>query len=127
MLRRDVLSLAALMGLLAVLAVAVRSGVLLFRHFQQLEREGELPGPGLVLRGTLDRSGPVLVSALATAAALAPLLVLGVTAGLEVLQPLVAIILGGLVTSTLLTLVVLPVLYLLFAVRPQPAPAGVPD
>jgi Cu/Ag efflux pump CusA len=118
-LRRDVLSLAALMGLLAVLAVAVRSGVLLFRHFQQLEREGELPGPGLVLRGTLDRSGPVLVSALATAAALAPLLVPGVTAGLEVLQPLVAIILGGLVTSTLLTLVVLPVLYLLFAVRPR--------
>jgi Cu/Ag efflux pump CusA len=126
-LRRDVLSLAALMGLLAVLAVAVRSGVLLFRHFQQLEREGELPGPGLVLRGTLDRSGPVLVSALATAAALAPLLVPGVTAGLEVLQPLVAIILCGLVTSTLLTLVVLPVLYLLFAVRPQSAPAGVPD
>jgi Cu/Ag efflux pump CusA len=126
-LRRDVLSLAALMGLLAVLAVAVRSGVLLFRHFQQLEREGELPGPGLVLRGTLDRSGPVLVSALATAAALAPLLVLGATAGLEVLQPLVAIVLCGLVTSTLLTLVVLPVLYLLFAVRPQPAPAGVPD
>jgi len=55
------------------------------------------------------------------------LFLLGVTAGLEVLQPLVAIILGGLVTSTLLTLVVLPVLYLMFAVRRQPAPAGGSD
>jgi Cu/Ag efflux pump CusA len=123
-LRKDVMSVAALMGLVVVLAVAVRGGIVLIKHYQRLEREGERPGRDLVLRGTQERFGPVLTAALATVAALAPLLVLGATSGLEVVQPLVAIILGGLVTATLLNLFVLPTLYLRFAARPQPASAG---
>lgn len=123
-LRRDVLSTASLIGLLAVLAFAVRGGIVQIKHYQQLEREGERPGRNLVLRGTQERFDPVVTAALATAAALAPILVLGVTSGLEVLQPLAAIILGGLVTATLVNLFVLPTLYLRFAARPRPATAG---
>jgi Cu/Ag efflux pump CusA len=126
-LRREVLSVASLMGLLVVLAIAVRGGVVQIRHYQRLEREGEQGGRDLVLRGTRDRFGPAVVAALATAAALAPLLVVGATAGLEILQPLVAIVLGGLVTATLLNLLILPTAYLRFAARPQPAPAGSHD
>jgi len=126
-LRRDVMSVAALMGLAVVLAVAVRGGIVLIKQYQLLERQGERPGPDLVLRGTRERFGPVVTAALATVAALAPLLVLGATSGLEVIQPLVAIILGGLVTATLLNLFVLPTLYLRFAARPRPAAAGPND
>jgi Cu/Ag efflux pump CusA len=126
-LARDVLSVASLMGLLAVLAIAVRGGIVQIRHYQRLEHAGERPGRDLVLRGTRERFDPAVTSALATAAALAPLLVLGVTAGLEVLQPLVAIVLGGLVTATLVNLFVLPTLYLRFAARPRPATAAPPD
>jgi len=126
-LRQDVLSVASLMGLLAVLAIAVRGGVVQIRHYQRLEGEGERPGRDLVLRGTRERFGPVLTTALATAVVLTPLLALGVTSGLEVVQPLVAVVLGGLVTATLLNLFVLPTLYLRFAARPQPATAGPHD
>jgi Cu/Ag efflux pump CusA len=126
-LRQDVLSAASLMGLLAVLAVAARGGIGQIRHYQRLERGGGRPGPELVLRGTRERFDGLVTTTVATAAALAPLLLLGVTAGLEIVQPLVAVVLGGLVTAALVNLVVLPALYLRFAVRPQPAPAGPPD
>lgn len=126
-LRQDVSSVASLMGLLAVLAVAVRAGVVQIRHYQQLEREGEQPGRDLVLRGTGDRFGPVVTAMLATAVVLAPLLVVGATAGLEILQPLVAIVIGGLVTAALLNLFILPTVYLRFAARPQPVTAGPHD
>ena len=127
MLRQDVLSVASLMGLLAVLAIAVRGGVVQIRHYQRLEGEGEQPGRDLVLHGTRERLAPVLTTALATAVVLTPFLALGVTSGLEVVQPLVAVVLGGLVTATLLNLFVLPTLYLRFAARPQPAPDGPHD
>ncbi len=122
---RDLMSGAALMGLVAVLAVAVRGGIVLIRHYQRLEGEGVAPGPDVVLRGTRERFAAVVTAALAAAAALAPLLVvLGSGAGLEILQPLVAIVLGGLVTSTLVILFVLPAVYLRFGTRLQPATAG---
>jgi Cu/Ag efflux pump CusA len=126
-LRQDVLSLASLTGLLAVLAIAVRGGVVQIRHYQRLERESEQPGRDLVLRGTRERFDPALTAGLATVVVLAPLLVLGVAPGIEVLQPLVGIVLGGLVTAMLVNLFVLPTLYLRFAGRPRPAPAGPDD
>jgi CzcA family heavy metal efflux pump len=107
----------ALLGLFAVLGIAARNGILLFRDCQRLEQEdGEPPGSELVLRATRDRAGPVLVTALATAVALLPLVFLvhgsGGVAGAEVLFPLAVVVLGGLVTSTLLSVLVLPALYL---------------
>jgi CzcA family heavy metal efflux pump len=116
--REGDMSVVSLVGLLTVLAIAARSGILQIRHYQHLEQqEGEAFGPALVLRGSRDRFGPTVMSILATALALTPLMIVGITAGLEIVQPLAAIVLGGLVTVLLLNLFVLPTIYLRFATR----------
>jgi Cu/Ag efflux pump CusA len=107
----NAMSTVALMGLLAVLAIAVRGGILQIQQYRDLEREGET-GADVVLRGARQRFGPTVTAAVATALALAPLLVLGSGPGLEIAQPLATVMLGGLVTTTLVNLFVLPVLYL---------------
>jgi Cu/Ag efflux pump CusA len=87
-------------------------------HFQHLERQEREPfGPGLVMRGASERLAPILMTASATALALVPLVVLGNRPGHEIEHPMAIVILGGLVTSTLLNLFVLPVLYLRFGNR----------
>jgi Cu/Ag efflux pump CusA len=127
------LSLGSLVGLLAVLALAVRFGVLLISHFQRLEREdGEQFGYALVLRGTRERLAPILITTIATAVALVPLVVTGHGPGHEVAQPMAIAILGGLVSSTLVNLFLLPALYLRVAEpavatpRQVTSPAAVP-
>ena len=116
------LSIGSLFGFLAVLGIAVRNSILLIRHYQQLqEREGETFGLDLVLRGTRERLGPIVTTALATALALLPLLFFGSVPGLELIYPMAIVILGGLVTSTLLNLVITPSLYLRFGAKPEPA------
>jgi CzcA family heavy metal efflux pump len=106
-------SIGALVGLLAVLGIAVRNSILLLRSYQRCEHEdGEAFGPGLIVRATRERVGPIVVTALTTAIGLLPLLIWGSTAGTEVVYPLAVVVLGGLITSTLLTLFVLPALYL---------------
>jgi len=110
-----VLSLGSLVGFLAVLSIAARNGIMLIAHYQHLEREEGLPfGLPLVLRGARERLGPVLMTALATAGAVLPLALAGNIAGQEIAYPMALVVLGGLVTSTLLTLVLLPALYLRF-------------
>ena len=112
------LSLGSLMGFLTLLAIAVRHGIMLVRHYQHLEEvEGERFGPGLVLRGTRERFAPILVTTITTAAAMLPLVVLGKVAGLEIVHPIAAVILGGLVTTTVFNLHVVPALYLRFGGR----------
>jgi Cu/Ag efflux pump CusA len=114
-------SLAALMGLLAVFGVAVRNGIMLIKHYQHLEQqEGEVFGPDLVLRGARERLGPILMTALAAGLALLPLGVSGNIAGEEIAHPMAIIILGGLVTSTILNLFIVPSLYLRFVPRRAP-------
>jgi Cu/Ag efflux pump CusA len=71
-------------------------------------------GPELVLRGARERLAPILMTALATALALVPLVVSGSIPGHEIEHPMAVVILGGLITSTLLNLLVLPSLYLRF-------------
>jgi Cu/Ag efflux pump CusA len=106
------LGLGALAGLLAVLGFTARSVVLMIRHYQHLERdEAETFGDELVLRGTRERLVPAVVTALGTIVALAPLLVTGDVAGLEIARPMAIVMIGGIVTSTLLVLFVLPALY----------------
>ena len=110
------LSIGALVGFLAVLGIASRHAITLISHYQNLEREeGVRLNRGMVLRGTSDRLAPVVMTALTTALALAPLAVAGGIAGLEVVQPTAVVVLGGLVTSTLLTIFVLPALYARYA------------
>jgi CzcA family heavy metal efflux pump len=110
-----IISLGTLVGFLTVLGIAARNGILLISHYQHLERyEGETFGPALVLRGSRDRLSPILMTTLATALALLPLVVLGDIPGHEIEHPTAVVIVGGLVTSTLLNLFIVPVLYLRF-------------
>ena len=107
------LSLGSFAGFIALVGIAARNAVLLIRQYQHLERTGDQPfGRWLVLRGTRESVGPIFATALATAAALAPLVVAGNVAGLEIVRPMAIVMIGGLVTSTLLALVVVPTLYL---------------
>jgi Cu/Ag efflux pump CusA len=116
----DAMSTVALMGLLAVLALAVRGGILQLRHYRDLEREGGIDA-AVVVHGAQQRFGPTVTAAGATGLALAPLLVLG-GPGLEIAQPLATVMLGGLVTTMLVNLFVLPVLYLRFVGRRDGTP-----
>jgi hypothetical protein len=85
------------------------------RHYQRLERAEGLPfGPELVVRGTRDLLAPTLMAALGIAVVLAPIAAVGNVPGFEIVHPLAVVVLGGLVTTTLLTLFVVPVLYLRF-------------
>jgi Cu/Ag efflux pump CusA len=113
------ISLGGLIGFYTVLGIAARNGIMMVTHFQHLEEhEGEKFGPALVVRGARERLSPILMTALATALALLPLVLLGDKPGAEIEHPMAIVILGGLLTSTLLNLFVLPVLYLRFA-RPR--------
>ena len=107
------ITLGALVGFFTVLGIAARNGILLISHFRHLEEvEGEPFGPQLVIRGAAERLSPILMTALATALALLPLVIYGDRPGQEIEYPMAVVILGGLATSTLLNLFVLPVLYL---------------
>jgi Cu/Ag efflux pump CusA len=110
------LSLGSLVGFLTVFGICARNGILMISHFRHLEHEeGETFGPELVLRGAKERLAPILMTASATGLALVPLVVAGPISGHEIEYPMAVVILGGLVTSTLLNLFVLPSLYLRFA------------
>jgi CzcA family heavy metal efflux pump len=110
-----VISLGSLVGFLTVLGIAGRNGIMLISHYQHLEREeGMAFGPELVLRGARERLAPILMTALATALALVPLVISGSIPGHEIEHPMAVVILGGLITSTLLNLLVVPSLYLRF-------------
>ena len=120
-----VISLGALVGFLTVFGIAARNSILLIDHCQHLERyEGETFGPGLVLRGARERLSPILMTTLATAAGLLPLAVVGDIPGHEIEYPMAIVILGGLVTSTLLSLFVVPSLYLRFGAGCRARDAG---
>lgn len=108
-----VISLGSIVGFLAVLGIAARSGVMLINHYQRLEeREGMPIGLDLVLRGARERLAPTLTSSAATFAALLPIVVFGRVPGLEIVQPMAIVIIGGLLASALFTLFVIPALCL---------------
>jgi CzcA family heavy metal efflux pump len=115
------LSLGSLIALLGLVGIASRNGVLLIDRFQQLRRE-EAFGPDLVRRGAQDRFGPTLTVAVATVVVVLPFVIMGNVAGLEIVNPMAIVLLGGLITSTLLSLLVLPVLYLRFGAGAVPEP-----
>ena len=109
------ITIGAAVGLLTVLSIAARNGILLIRRYQQLERRGDEPfGLTLVLRGAREQLAPTLTTALAVGLAFAPLAVLGDRPGFEILHPMATVVLGGLVTATLVTVLVVPGLYLSF-------------
>jgi CzcA family heavy metal efflux pump len=110
-----VISLGSLVGFLTVLGIAARNGIIMINHFQHLERyEGEVFGMKLVLRGASERLRPILMTTGAAGLAILPLIIFGDLPGHEIEYPMAVVILGGLVTSTLLNLFILPAFYLRF-------------
>jgi CzcA family heavy metal efflux pump len=113
-----VLSLGSLVGFVTVLGIAARNGIMLLSHYRHLEDQEGVPfGLDLVVRGSVERLAPVLMTALATGLALVPLAVAGNKPGHEIEHPLAVVILGGLVSSTVLNLFLMPALYLAFGRR----------
>jgi len=118
-----VISLGSIVGFLTVLGIVARNGIMMICHFQHLERvEGEPFGLALVIRGARERISPILMTASATGLALVPLLIAGTIPGHEIEHPMAVVILGGLITSTLMNLFVMPALYLRFARPASRAP-----
>jgi CzcA family heavy metal efflux pump len=122
----SILSLGSLVGFLTVFGIAARNGIMLITHYQHLEKEeGVLWGHELILRGASERLSPIMMTAGATGLALVPLAIAGDIPGHEVEHPMAIVILGGLITSTLLNLFIVPVLYWHFGkARNQPSPTS---
>jgi Cu/Ag efflux pump CusA len=116
----DDVSLGSIVGFFAVIGIAARNGILLITHYQQLEaQEGVAFGLDLVVRGARERFAAIAASSGAIIAALLPIMFAGPIAGLEIVEPTAIVIVGGLITSTLVTLFVLPALYLVFGAGSQ--------
>lgn len=103
-----VVSIPSIIGFISLLGIATRNGILLVSHYESL---GHLPIKERIITGTADRIIPILMTALSSALALIPLAVNGDKTGNEIQSPMAAVILGGLITSTLLNLIVIPTIY----------------
>jgi Cu/Ag efflux pump CusA len=108
-----VLSLGSLVGFVTVLGIAARNGIMLVSHYRHLEHEeGVRFGPELAIRGAEERLAPILMTALVTGLALVPIIAGGDRSGHEIEHPMAVVILGGLFTSTVLNVFLLPAIYL---------------
>lgn len=113
------LSVAALVGFITLTGIATRNGILKISHYINLcAFEGETFGQHLIVRGSLERLTPVLMTALVAAFALLPLLLAADAPGKEVLHPVAVVIFGGLVSSTLLDTVLTPLMFWLWGEKP---------
>jgi cobalt-zinc-cadmium resistance protein CzcA len=106
-------SISAGVGFIALFGVAVLNGIVLIAEFNRLRKEGETDLPTIVILGTRVRLRPVLMTALVASLGFLPM-ALSQSSGAEVQRPLATVVIGGLITATLLTLIVLPVLYTYF-------------
>jgi CzcA family heavy metal efflux pump len=105
------LSIAALVGFITLFGIATRNGVLLVSHYQNLIRNEGLVVSEAIRRGSLERLAPVLMTALCAGLALIPLVLAGDEPGNEIQSPMAVVILGGLLTSTFLNMILVPVLF----------------
>src|SRR3954454_19493596 len=113
----SVLDIGALIGFVTLFGITVRNGIMMVSHWQHLQMVEGVPwGSELVFRGARERLAPVLMTALVTALGLLPIALSRGQAGSEIEGPRALLILGGLVTSTSLNLLGLPVLYRHFGV-----------
>jgi HME family heavy-metal exporter len=113
------LSVAALVGFITLTGIATRNGILKISHYVNLcAFEGERFGRGMIVRGSLERLTPVLMTALVAAFALVPLLLAADAPGKEVLHPVAVVIFGGLVSSTLLDTLLTPLMFYLWGRGP---------
>lgn len=106
-----VISIASMVGFITLFGIAVRNGILLVNHYKHLTDEEGLAMHDAIVRGSLERLAPILMTALTAALALIPIVLKGDKPGNEILAPLSVVILGGLLTSTFLNLVIVPAGY----------------
>ncbi|MEP7152564.1 MAG: CusA/CzcA family heavy metal efflux RND transporter [Nitrospira sp.] len=122
-------SISAVIGFIALFGIAVLNAVVLVSHIRQLEAEG-LPTDQAIYQGAMDRLRPVLMTALVASLGFLPM-ALATSMGAEVQRPLATVVIGGLLTSTILTLVILPALYARVAARNpstiSPSPSPTPE
>ena len=108
----DNVSIATLVGFIAITGIAARNNIMMLSHYLHLMRhEGECFGLGMVIRGTLERLVPVLMTALSAGIALIPLILAAEDPGKEILNPVAIVIIGGLFSSTILGLGITPALF----------------
>ena len=108
-----VVSIPAIIGFISLLGIAVRNGILLVSHYRQLANAG-LDLYQSVIQGSIDRLSPILMTSLTSALALIPLAMGGDVSGNEIQSPMAKVILGGLISSTLLNGFIIPIVYILF-------------
>jgi HME family heavy-metal exporter len=113
------LSVASMVGFITLAGIATRNGILKISHYINLALREQMEfGPALVIRGSLERMTPVLMTALSAGLALLPLLIAVDEPGKEILHPVAVTIFGGLVSATLLDALITPVLFLMFGRKP---------
>ena len=109
------ISIATLVGFIAVTGIAARNNIMLLSHYLHLMRhEGEAFTREMVVRGTLERLVPILMTAISAGLALIPLIMAADEPGKEILNPVAIVIVGGLISSTLLGLAVTPAIFYTF-------------
>ncbi len=111
-----IISIPAIIGFITLFGIATRNGILLISNYQHMEG-GRLGLTDRVVYGSVDRLNPILMTALTAALALIPLALNGDQPGNEIQSPMAKVILGGLLTSTLLNMYVIPIVYYLLQKR----------
>jgi cobalt-zinc-cadmium resistance protein CzcA len=109
-------SISAGVGFIALFGIAVLNGIVLIEYFKELKNEGMTDMNQIIIKGTKERLRPVILTALAAALGFLPMAI-STSAGAEVQRPLATVVIGGLVSSTILTMLVLPVLYTIFSTK----------
>jgi Cu/Ag efflux pump CusA len=116
------LSLAHWVGFITLLGIVSRNGILMISHYQYLmKHEGEPFGKEMIIRGSLERLAPVLMTAAVAIMGLVPLALGAGQTGKEILQPLAVVVIGGLLDATLMDQLVTPAVFYLFGKQLQPA------
>lgn len=105
-----IVSIASIIGFISLFGIATRNGILLISRYQALEQSGST-GTSTIIEGSVDRLNPILMTALTTALALIPLALKGSESGNEIQSPMAMVILGGLLSATVLNLFVIPCVY----------------
>jgi Cu/Ag efflux pump CusA len=115
------ITIGSLFGFLVILGISLRFNIVMVKHMQHLEQnEGVEFGLDLVVRGAVERMKPVLITAFGVGIALLPILFAGAIPGLEILHPMVVVSFGGLITTTLFSLLILPAIYSRYGMHTEP-------